>query len=150
MSDEVSCRRCGHANPLGANFCSSCGSPVSDLIDEPTEMIRIDEHGAPGGAAPVVGFLVSRGPKAGSRYELDPGVTSLGRHPDSTIFFDDITVSRRHAEAEFDGQRVMVRDVGSLNGSYVNQKPIEGPVELAEGDVLQIGKFKLIFFQGEN
>jgi len=122
---------------------------MSDLVDEPTEILRLDE--APGGDAPpeVVGFLVSRGPKAGSRYRLDPGVTSLGRHPESTIFFDDITVSRRHAEANFDGSRVVVRDVGSLNGSYVNQRPLEEPVELAEGDVLQIGKFKLVFFHGE-
>ena len=150
MSDEISCRRCGHANAMGANFCSSCGSPISDLIDEPTEMLQLGEREAGAAAPAVVGFLVSRGPKAGSRYQLDPGVTSLGRHPDSTIFFDDITVSRRHAEATVDGSKVVVRDVGSLNGSYVNQQPLEGPVELAEGDVLQIGKFKLVFFHGED
>ena len=89
---------------------------------------------------------MSRGPKAGSRYRLDPGVSSLGRHPESTIFFDDITVSRRHAEVDFDGQVVTVKDVGSLNGSYVNNQSLDQPRQLADGDVLQIGKFKLLFF----
>ncbi len=149
MSDEVTCRRCGHPNPLASNYCSSCGSPISDLVDEPTEMLAIDDIDAAEDRPDVVGFLVSRGPKAGSRYQLDPGTTTMGRHPDSTIFFDDITVSRRHAEADFDGHRVRVRDVGSLNGTYVNQQPLDEPRELADGDVLQIGKFKLLFFRGE-
>ena len=98
----------------------------------------------------IVGFFVSRGPKAGSRYELDVGVTSLGRHPESTIFLDDITVSRRHAEADFDGNSVTVQDVGSLNGSYLNQKQLDAPSEIHDGDVFQIGKFKLMFFHGES
>ena len=145
MADEITCRRCGHVNASGGNFCSSCGSPLSDLTDEPTEMLQVDAIQAAGDAS-VVGFVVSRGPKAGSRYRLDPGVSSLGRHPESTIFFDDITVSRRHAEADFDGTTVTVRDVGSLNGSYVNNQPLEQPRALTDGDVLQIGKFKLLFF----
>jgi pSer/pThr/pTyr-binding forkhead associated (FHA) protein len=143
------CRRCGHVNTEASNFCSSCGLPISELLDEPTEMLEVVDIAA--GAPPeVVGFVVSRGPKGGSRYELDPGVTSLGRHPDSTIFFDDITVSRRHAEAEFDGEAVHVRDVGSLNGTYVNQCQLTQPQTLDDGDVLQIGKFKLTFFRGED
>ena len=145
MSDEITCRRCGHKNAIGANFCSSCGSPLSEVTEQPTEMLQVADIEAVADGA-VVGFLVSRGPKAGSRYQLDRGVSSLGRHPDSTIFFDDVTVSRRHAEAEFDGETVLVRDVGSLNGSYVNQKPLEEPRALVDGDVLQIGKFKLLFF----
>lgn len=149
MPEGQTCRRCGHANPPSSNFCSSCGSPLSDLVDEPTEMLRLEGLDTAGDAPEVVGFLVSRGPKAGSRYELDVGVTSLGRHPESTIFFDDVTVSRRHAEATFDGASVSVRDVGSLNGTYVNQKQVDAPTELRDGDVLQIGKFKLMFFRGE-
>lgn len=145
MADGITCRRCGHFNASGGNFCSSCGSPLSELTDEPTEMLQVEEIQA-AGETTVVGFVVSRGPKAGSRYRLDPGVSSLGRHPESTIFFDDITVSRRHAEADFDGATVTVRDVGSLNGSYVNNQPLDQPRELVDGDVLQIGKFKLMFF----
>ena len=149
-TEAVSCRRCGHSNEFVSNFCSSCGSPISALVDEPTEVLKLDDLATTVENPDVVGFLVSRGPKAGSRYQLDAGTTSLGRHPESTIFFDDITVSRRHVEAEFDGHVVVVRDVGSLNGTYVNQQQLDIPVELNDGDVLQIGKFKLLFFRGES
>ncbi len=145
MPDEIVCRRCGHVNANGGNFCSSCGAPLTDLTEAPTETLLVEEIQA-AGPGTVVGFVVSRGPKAGSRYRLDPGVSSLGRHPESTIFFDDITVSRRHAEVDFDGDVVTVRDVGSLNGSYVNNQSLDQPRQLADGDVLQIGKFKLLFF----
>ncbi len=150
MSDGASCGRCGHVNASDSNFCSSCGSTVSALVDQPTEMLVLGDIAENAEPAEIVGFLVARGPKAGSRYELDPGVTRLGRHPKSTIFFNDVTVSRRHAEAEFDGRIVVVRDVGSLNGTYVNQTQLDGPTELNDGDVLQIGKFKLMFFRGES
>ena len=149
MDATVICPRCEHPNTDGANFCSSCGNKLSDLVDEPTVMLvmpAVSEESAP--PPEVVGFVVSRGPKAGSRYVLDVGTTTLGRHPESTMFFDDITVSRRHAEVDFDGTSVVVRDVGSLNGTYLNQKPLDDRGELAEGDVLQIGKFKLLFFHG--
>lgn len=108
-------------------------SEIAPPIDEATEL----------------GFMVTRGPKAGSRYLLDQGVSTLGRHPQSTIFFDDVTVSRRHAEVEVTGARVVVRDSGSLNGTYVNQRQTDGDVELDDGDVVQIGKFKLVFFRGD-
>lgn len=147
--DTGACRRCGHVNVDVANFCSSCGAPLSEVLDQPTETLQVADI-VGGTLHPVVGFLVSRGPKAGSRYELDPGTSTLGRHPESTIFFDDITVSRRHAEIEFDGDRVVVRDVGSLNGSYVNKQNLDGPRELQDGDVLQVGKFKLMFFRDED
>ena len=149
MTATESCRRCGHPNESASNFCSSCGSPISSVVDEPTEVLELDELAPAADDHKVVGFLVSRGPKAGSRYQLDVGKTSMGRHPESTIFFDDITVSRRHVEAEFDGAVVVVCDVGSLNGTYVNQRQLESPTELSDGDVLQIGKFKLMFFSGE-
>jgi pSer/pThr/pTyr-binding forkhead associated (FHA) protein len=95
-----------------------------------------------------VGMLVvKRGPNAGSKFVLDSDVTRAGRHPDSDIFLDDITVSRRHAEIVRDGGGYRVRDVGSLNGTYVNRERIdEAPI--ANGDELQVGKFKLVFFAG--
>ena len=92
-------------------------------------------------------FIVNQGAKAGARYALDSDVVSLGRDPSSDIFLDDITVSRRHAEVERDGARYSIRDVGSLNGTYVNRKRIERG-ELSEGDEVQVGKFKLIFVHG--
>lgn len=149
--DAATCPRCGHENVDAANFCSSCGNNLSPLVDEPTEMLVMPGTKEDPAAAPpeVVGFLVSRGPKAGSRYILDVGTTTMGRHPESTMFFDDVTVSRRHAEVDFDGMVVRVRDVGSLNGTYLNKEPIESETEINEGDVLQVGKFKLLFFHGE-
>jgi FHA domain-containing protein/zinc ribbon protein len=89
-------------------------------------------------------LVVVRGPNAGSRFLLDDDFTSTGRHPDSDIFLDDVTVSRRHAEFYRQGDRFTVRDVGSLNGTYVNRERIE-EAELFGGDEVQIGKFRLLF-----
>ena len=92
-------------------------------------------------------FVVNQGAKAGARYALDTDVVSLGRDPDSDIFLDDVTVSRRHAEVQRDGARYSIRDVGSLNGTYVNRQLVEHD-ELNEGDEVQVGKFKLVFVHG--
>jgi hypothetical protein len=89
-------------------------------------------------------LVVLRGPNAGSRFLLDRDVTTAGRHPDSDIFLDDVTVSRRHAEFYRQGERFLVRDVGSLNGTYVNRERID-ETELFGGDEVQVGKFRLLF-----
>jgi pSer/pThr/pTyr-binding forkhead associated (FHA) protein len=98
----------------------------------------------PSGSALLV---VKRGPNAGSRFLLDRDTTSAGRHPDSDIFLDDVTVSRRHAEFRREGGEFVVIDVGSLNGTYVNREPVDQAV-LANGDEVQIGKFRLVFLNG--
>jgi pSer/pThr/pTyr-binding forkhead associated (FHA) protein len=89
-------------------------------------------------------LIVTRGPNAGARFLLDDDFTSAGRHPDSDIFLDDVTVSRRHAEFYRQGARFTVRDVGSLNGTYVNRERIE-EAELFGGHEVQIGKFRMRF-----
>ena len=150
---ELACGECGHANPASGNFCSSCGAvlPKGDTrIDLP--VIDIDVEGDReidrSWFGPHEGlFVVPHGPKAGARYALDADVVTVGRHPDSDIFLDDITVSRRHAEVRRDGPRYWVRDVGSLNGTYVNRERVDDH-ELADGDELQVGKFKLVFVHG--
>jgi pSer/pThr/pTyr-binding forkhead associated (FHA) protein len=91
--------------------------------------------------------VVKRGPNAGSKFMLDGDVTGAGRHPDSDIFLDDITVSRRHAEIQRHGDTFVVKDVGSLNGTYLNRERID-EAQLENGDELQIGKFRLVFFSG--
>ncbi|MDG3012854.1 FHA domain-containing protein [Rhodococcus sp. D2-41] len=101
-------------------------------------------EGLPAGSALLV---VKRGPNAGSRFLLDQPATSAGRHPESDIFLDDVTVSRRHAEFRQDGEDFQVVDVGSLNGTYVNREPVDSAV-LANGDEVQIGKFRLVFLTG--
>jgi pSer/pThr/pTyr-binding forkhead associated (FHA) protein len=92
-------------------------------------------------------LVVRRGPNAGSRFLLDQATTSAGRHPESDIFIDDVTVSRRHAEFRRDVGEFVVVDVGSLNGTYVNREPVDTAV-LANGDEVQIGKFRLVFLAG--
>lgn len=90
-------------------------------------------------------LLVLRGPNAGARFLLDAPLTTVGRHPDSDIFLDDVTVSRKHALFEQDGDAFVVRDVGSLNGTYVNRERIEH-IALHTGDEVQIGKFRLVLY----
>jgi pSer/pThr/pTyr-binding forkhead associated (FHA) protein len=92
-------------------------------------------------------LVVRRGPNAGARFLLDHDVTTSGRHPDSDIFLDDVTVSRRHAEFHRGGSGFTVRDVGSLNGTYVNRERVESS-SLSNGDEVQIGKFRLVFIAG--
>ncbi len=89
-------------------------------------------------------LLVLRGPNAGARFLLDSAMTTTGRHPDSDIFLDDVTVSRKHAVFQQDADSFVVRDVGSLNGTYVNRERIDSAV-LRSGDEVQIGKFRLVF-----
>jgi pSer/pThr/pTyr-binding forkhead associated (FHA) protein len=91
-------------------------------------------------------LLVKRGPTAGSTFLLRDDVSSAGRNPDSAVFLDDVTVSRKHAvlERRADGAW-FVRDVGSLNGTYVNGEQVD-ETKLASGDEVQVGKFKLTFF----
>ncbi|MCB1293198.1 glycogen accumulation regulator GarA [Gordonia sp. (in: high G+C Gram-positive bacteria)] len=89
-------------------------------------------------------LVVKRGPNAGSRFLLDQATTSAGRHPDSDIFLDDVTVSRRHAEFRLGDNEFQVVDVGSLNGTYVNREPVD-TASLSSGDEVQIGKFRLVF-----
>jgi pSer/pThr/pTyr-binding forkhead associated (FHA) protein len=100
---------------------------------------EIDE--LPSGSALLV---VKRGPNAGSRFVLEQPITSVGRHPNSDIYCDDITVSRRHAEFRHQNSQFQVVDVGSLNGTYVNRVPVQSAA-LTNGDEIQIGKFRLVF-----
>ena len=152
---DVFCNTCGHRNPANANFCSSCGAaldvrgedhtitlaPVDDSGDASEEVsLGVDDIPEGGGV-----LLVKRGPGAGSRYVLDKDVVTAGRHPESDIFLDDVTVSRRHVEVVRVGDGFAVRDVGSLNGTYLNRERIEQEAPLANGDEVQIGRFKLVF-----
>jgi pSer/pThr/pTyr-binding forkhead associated (FHA) protein len=100
--------------------------------------------GAEGLATGSALLVVKRGPNAGSRFVLDQPVTSAGRHPDSDIFLDEVTVSRRHAEFRRENGEFRIVDIASLNGTYVNRQPVQSAV-LANGDEIQIGKFRLVF-----
>ncbi|WP_326600222.1 FHA domain-containing protein [Streptomyces sp. NBC_01803] len=167
----VTCSRCGHRSAATSRFCSNCGNalrPGMDGSSETTSTISISgleayeaeitgQHPSPAlspeAQAAVEALppgsallIVRRGPNSGSRFLLDGEVTTAGRHPHSDIFLDDVTVSRRHVEfrRQPDGG-FTVSDVGSLNGTYVNREPIDSVV-LANGDEVQIGKYRLVFF----
>jgi pSer/pThr/pTyr-binding forkhead associated (FHA) protein len=159
---SVFCDKCGHQNPDDALFCARCGNQLRrgsgadsgaadqtstlaltgvdpDVDDETTAEI-LEE--LPAGFALLV---VQRGPNAGSRFLLDQEVTTVGRQPDSDIFLDDVTVSRRHATFTRQADGYVLGDAGSLNGTYLNRERIE-TAALGNGDEVQIGKFRLIFF----
>ncbi len=94
-------------------------------------------------------LIVQRGPTAGARFLLDTERTLAGRHPTADIFLDDVTVSRRHAEFIAHEGGYVVRDVGSLNGTYVNRERIDSAV-LSAGDEVQIGKYRLTYHPSPN
>jgi pSer/pThr/pTyr-binding forkhead associated (FHA) protein len=121
-------------------------TPAEQADDRPLN----DEDAAAVDALPPGSALlvVQRGPDAGSRFLLDTDVVTAGRHPDSEIFLDDVTVSRRHAEFRRTPEGFRVADVGSLNGTYVNRDRID-EVVLSGGDEVQIGKYRLVFFAGQ-
>ncbi|QPE05970.1 FHA domain-containing protein [Microbacterium schleiferi] len=90
-------------------------------------------------------MIVRSGPTAGARYLLDADVTTVGRHPEADIFFDDVTVSRRHAEITRSGTTFELVDQRSLNGTYVNGERVDRAV-LTNGSEARVGKFRLNFF----
>ena len=95
---------------------------------------------------PGTALLIShRGPGAGAKFLLDSAEVSSGRHPDSDIFLDDVTVSRRHAIFRSVAGGYVVQDVGSLNGTYVNGE-ITDSAPLVTGTEVQIGKFRLVYY----
>ncbi|MCU1593220.1 MAG: uncharacterized protein JWO12_612 [Frankiales bacterium] len=169
------CTQCGQQNPDDSRFCARCGAPVGRPVEdvgvETTSTISLSalegaleqaEHADSGGSAEHASeasggleglppgsalLVVKRGPNAGSRFLLDAEVTTAGRHPESDIFLDDVTVSRRHAEFRREGGGFAVRDVGSLNGTYLNRERIDAAA-LAGGDEVQIGKYRLVFLAG--
>ncbi|MGV0741591.1 FHA domain-containing protein [Mycolicibacterium sp. XJ870] len=116
----------------------------AQLLNEPDAASPPDastlENLSPGSAL----LVVKRGPNAGCQFRLDKPVASAGRHPDSDIFLDEITVSRKHAEFRWENDEVRVVDLGSLNGVYVNRERVASTT-LLNGDELQLGKFRLVF-----
>jgi pSer/pThr/pTyr-binding forkhead associated (FHA) protein len=159
---SVFCAHCGHQNPGDSRFCARCGTELAAAAggappsDETSTLsiagLEVDEAddlaGDLLGESLPVGFallVVQHGPNAGSRFLLDKEVTTAGRHPDSDIFLDDVTVSRRHAQFTRTGGGFVVADTGSLNGTYLNRKRIE-QAALDNGDEVQVGKFRLLYF----
>jgi hypothetical protein len=148
----VFCPSCGFRNREGVNFCARCGASLIQDQDEAQTTVSYvpgdeeREPAAPHDVSSEGASLVIRsgGGRAGETYELREDRVSVGRHPDSTIFLDDVTVSRNHAVIEREGNAYSIADQGSLNGTYVNRRRVERQL-LTDGDELQIGKYKLTF-----
>jgi pSer/pThr/pTyr-binding forkhead associated (FHA) protein len=148
------CQECGFTNSEGANYCQRCGAFLGGAeappgattaayrLGETGELEAVDLDAAVGRGAALV--IRAGGGRAGESFALDGDRLTVGRRPDCDIFLDDVTVSRDHAVLVRRGADYHLDDCGSLNGSYVNRRRIESH-RLADGDELQIGKYKLAF-----
>jgi pSer/pThr/pTyr-binding forkhead associated (FHA) protein len=159
----MNCSQCGQPAEPGARFCASCGVAIEVSVAEDVNNTSIIVTGAPTGSGPLsfsegthsripqgsALLVVHRGPGEGAEFVLDAqqGLISVGRTPESDIFLDDVTVSRRHAEFRHGAEGWSLRDAGSLNGTYVNRSRVDDRA-LQGGDEVQIGKFRFIFLVG--
>lgn len=164
----MTCPSCGHESAADDRFCGACGVPLSaeafESIEHTGSITSIISAGPGTGSGPMsaVGsgtqfdlesgsalLVVHRGPGEGQEFVLDQakGVLTVGRAPESDIFLDDVTVSRHHAELRHGAEGWSVRDVGSLNGTYVNRVRVDDQ-HLVGGDEVQIGKFRFVFLLG--
>jgi hypothetical protein len=155
----VHCTECGFLNAEGANYCQRCGAFIGAGTqvhekDSTTATYRVGETGelipvdvdqitSHGHAALIIR---QGGNRVGESFPLEGDRMTVGRRPDSDVFLDDVTVSRDHALVVKRGGDFYLDDLGSLNGTYVNRRRIESH-RLADGDELQIGKYKLSFLQ---
>ena len=148
---HVYCSECGFQSPAAASYCARCGALlVHDEGDETTMTLTPDDvHEDDRDAFDVnveATALVVRagGGIEGQTFAPSGPRTLIGRAPDADVFLDDVTVSRRHAELLHDGERYTIRDLGSLNGTFVNRTRVES-AELHDDDEVQIGKYRMTF-----
>lgn len=150
---QMQCPSCSAEIPTDSSTCPNCGTHIET---EPTvTYVPVTDH--PGLTADqaadiegVAGFalVVERGPRAGMTFVLHPGSTTVGRHPESDIFLDDITVSRHHCRFAYEATQLTVEDSGSTNGTYVNGDRVDR-ASLSPGDEVLIGRFHLIVASGD-
>ena len=145
---HVYCPECGFQNPEAANYCARCGAYLRrDEQGETTLSLDVGELGeegvAPGEPGPAL-VVRAGGGRAGESFATAGPRTLIGRSPDCDVFLDDVTVSRRHAEITHEKDSYVIRDLGSLNGTFVNRHRIETSV-LSDDDEVQIGKYRMTF-----
>lgn len=155
MSGETesrSCGKCGSQQSATARYCSRCGAllELGETLELPTtrhDPILSDEPVRPNLSPGEALLVVQQGPTAGQTFRVDKDITTIGRDPGSDVFLDDVTVSRRHAEIHRTGGMFLLRDVGSLNGTYVGSERAD-EAELTRGEHVRIGRFVLVFLTG--
>ena len=150
---HVYCPECGYQNPETARYCAKCGALLAReesgettetfSPDETAELFdTLDDMGVRGAALVVR----SGGGRSGETFTPEAERTTIGRSPECGIFLDDVTVSRKHAVLAKQGERWVIEDQGSLNGTFVNRERVDS-ARLEDGDELQIGKYRLTFLQ---
>ncbi|MEI6447815.1 MAG: FHA domain-containing protein [Actinomycetes bacterium] len=145
------CSECGSLVSEGANYCPRCGAFVGDEAGGGSPGWRVGETGEleavqiePTEEDGAVLVVRSGGGRAGESFLLLGDRMTIGRRPDSSVFLDDITVSRDHAVLVRRSAEWWIDDCGSLNGTYVNRNRIDS-LQLGDGDELQVGKYRLAF-----
>ena len=146
------CGACGAIRPDGDRFCGACGVTMPDIqagtqATGPIETLT-DPGLTPPDATPRLGpalAVMLRGGRTGEFFPLVGPRTTIGRSPECDIFLDDITVSRAHAEVDERPAGFVLVDNGSTNGTYVNRRLLDAEELLADGDEVQVGKFRLVF-----
>ncbi len=155
----IACPACGAENDIQNKFCGQCGALLTPDLDHTGAITSV--LGATSGSMTAVGeganrsllpgeavLIVQRGPSQGAEFGLGgTDLVSLGRAPEAEVFLDDVTVSRRHAEIRRGAEGWSIRDVGSLNGTYVNRVRVDDQ-QLRGGEEIQIGKFRFMFLVG--
>ena len=147
---HIYCPECGFQSPEAATYCSRCGALLGrETVDETTMSLGPEEIEAASLADNIDGpalVVRSGGGRAGESFEAIGDQALIGRSPECDVFLDDVTVSRRHAELTRDGKVFTIRDLGSLNGTFVNRRRIESSV-LEDDDEVQIGKYRMTFLR---
>ena len=149
MSDEREDPRGAVSEPTTMRLQAIQGTEPVETVHESDHVLTKADLATVEALRPGTALLVVlRGPNTGARFLLDDDEVMSGRHPDSDIFLDDVTVSRKHAVFTRTGGGFVVRDVGSLNGTYVNRELVDH-AGLRTGDEVQIGKFRLVFYAAQ-
>jgi pSer/pThr/pTyr-binding forkhead associated (FHA) protein len=145
------CSTCGAEVTSRMNYCAECGAKLDRGQSTVSYAPAFEEGGgetAPAAAGIDAAALIEldqvEGTAGRRMHDIGDEVVAVGRGPESNIFLDDVTVSRKHAEIERNEKGYRIRDVGSLNGTYVNRVRVDA-VDLRNGDEIQIGKYRFKF-----
>ncbi|MCL2150649.1 MAG: FHA domain-containing protein [Coriobacteriia bacterium] len=145
MEAALVCPACGEAVEAGSETCAKCGANLVGQTEsfDPLELsageitYSLEAHGN-------LQLTITKGPYKGGVFYLEEFPVTIGRDTECDIFLNNRTVSRQHAIIERQGDRVVVRDNHSLNGTWVNEKIVD-EAELHDGAILQIGTFFMRF-----
>ena len=150
---HVYCPECGFQNPEAANYCARCGALLAKQESAEATMTFVPDDAAEDAGQELERLGIdgpalvvrSGGGRAGETFVLERERTTIGRSPECDIFLDDVTVSRKHAVIVKGRGDLVLEDLESLNGTFLNRERIERRASLSDGDELQIGKYKLTF-----